>query len=96
MEIKIIYEVSTNRREEAFDTLHEARKYAIGFLKSDAKDYASVFIHQMIYVDGVFEKDERIDFFFKRPDASIEWCFRKDDAEPIGYYDFFLKEESND
>ena len=92
MEIKIIYEVTTKKREEVFDTLDEARQFAMGLLKNDVEAYDGLFIHQKIYVDGVFEEDVRIDYFFKHPTAT-EWCFRREDSDPISYYDFFLKEE---
>lgn len=95
MEIKIIYEVSTKEKTVVIDnTLEETRRFAMGLLKSDAvKNNESLFIRQKIYVDGVFEEDTRIDFFFKHPIDGIECCFRREDSDPVNYFDFFLKEE---
>lgn len=99
MKIEVIYEVSRSMSKESnvFSTLYYARQYAMELLKTDVKAYESIFIHQMIYVDGVFENDERIDFYFKHPyDGGIEWCFRREKDEPTQFYDFFLKEKSDD
>ena len=95
MEIKIVYEVSTKERGEVFDTLDEARQFAMSLLKSDVKDCEGLFIRQKIYVNGVFEEDVRIDYFFKYPIYGIDWCFKREIDDVLSYYDFFLKEENN-
>ena len=89
--LKIIYEVSRSMSEETntFDTLKDARHFAMGLFKSHIKKFESVFINQKIYVNGVYMDVIRIDYFFYHPQG-IEWCFRR---ENDSYYDFFLKEE---